>query len=449
MEENSELKENTMACPSCNAPINLIPGATSATCEFCGYVVSGLGAEADTVNTAPVANMNQNVNVGGATEGVSFEQPEELPTMSEIEVPIQAEAVNKTLEETTMDITDKKCPSCGSTIAFNPGTMSLHCSFCGYTKQLPKAEAQSTIVELDFKTASARSSCEWGVQKKSIVCKQCGAESIYDALDTAAVCPFCGSSSVMPVDNVEGVMTPGGIVPFEIDKKKAEQLFKSWLKGKLFAPKAAKDSCEAKDFSGIYLPYWTYDCDTTSTYTAKLGFEYRSGNETKVRWKNYSGIYQQFIDDEIVYASKKTSTPELKAVSNFDFKKIQPYSPEIVAGFAAERYSVGLDEGWNAAQVTIKPKLQSGLSDQLRKAYHPDRIGNINLSTSYDNITFKYLLAPVWMACFKYEGNVYNIAINGQTGRVAGKSPISKLRVAVAILIVLAILILFAWLRSN
>ncbi len=352
---------------------------------------------------------------------------------------------NEIEQEVTMEITDKKCPQCGATLKFNPGTMSLSCEFCGYSKQLPKAETGEAVVELDFKSATNRASCEWGTKKKSIVCKQCGGEAIYDVLDTAATCPFCGSSSVMPVDDIEDVMSPGGIVPFEISKEKAEQLFKSWLSGKLFAPKAAKQSCQAKDFQGIYLPFWTYDCDTTSTYSARLGFEYGSGDNKKIRWKNYSGVYDQFIDDEIVYGSKKTVSPELKAVSNFDFKKIQPYSPEIVAGFAAERYSVGLDEGWTKAQQTIKPKLHSGLTNQLRKAYHPDRIEGIKMATNYDNITFKYLLAPIWMAAFKYNDKTYNIAINGQTGRVSGKSPISAIRVIIAIIIAIAI---FAFIMS-
>ncbi|MCQ2533381.1 MAG: hypothetical protein MJ172_02285 [Clostridia bacterium] len=355
---------------------------------------------------------------------------------------------NEVIQETTMDVTDKKCPQCGATIAFNPGTMSLSCEYCGYSKQLPKAEAGEAVVEMDFKSAASRSSCEWGTQKKSVVCKMCGAEAIYDALETASNCPFCGSTSVMPVDNIEDVMSPGGIVPFEIDKKKAEEIFKSWLKGKLFAPKAAKESCEAKDFNGIYLPFWTYDCDTTSTYTARLGFEYKDGEEKKIRWQNTSGVYQQFIDDEIVYASKKTISPELKAVSTFDFKKIQPYSPEIVAGFAAERYSVGLDEGWTNAQKTIKPKLSSALTSKLRKQHHADRVEQVKMSTSYDNITFKYLLAPIWMAAFKYNGVVYNIAVNGQTGRISGKSPVSTIRVIIAILIVLAIIGLIFFLNN-
>ena len=56
-------------------------------------------------------------------------------------------------------------------------------------------------------------------------------------------------------------------------------------------------------------------------------------------------------------------------------------------------------------------------------------------------MTFKYLLAPVWMSNFKFKDKVYSFVVNGQTGRIAGKSPVSALRVIAAIII--AIIVLF------
>ncbi|MDY3211470.1 MAG: hypothetical protein SOX02_00550, partial [Pyramidobacter sp.] len=49
---------------------------------------------------------------------------------------------------------------------------------------------------------------------------------------------------------------------------------------------------------------------------------------------------------------------------------------------------------------------------------------------------------------FRYNGKVYNFMVNGQTGRVGGKSPISALRVAIAVLLAAA-LIGGAWYFIN
>ena len=70
-------------------------------------------------------------------------------------------------------------------------------------------------------------------EKKTVLCKACGAESIYDALQTSAVCPFCGSNQVMEAADRE-TMAPGGVVPFQVTDEKAASLFKGWIRQKWF-----------------------------------------------------------------------------------------------------------------------------------------------------------------------------------------------------------------------
>ena len=361
------------------------------------------------------------------------------------------ENVNEVVQGVTEDVTDKKCPNCGATVTYDPSTLSMTCDYCGYHKELPKPEdGNKASEEIDFNSAKLRTSKDWGSKKKNITCVNCGGSAMYDMNDTAATCPFCGSTNVMPVDDDEDVMAPGGVVPFEVSREKAAELFKTWLKRKLFAPSKAKKSCEAKEFQGIYLPYWTFDSQTTSSYTASYGKDYKDkdGN-TKTRWYNCRGIHDEFIDDEVVYASTKTKDDNIRSVSSFDFSKLRDYDPQFIAGFAAERYSLGLDEGWSQAQKTIKIKLEQHIRENVKARYKADRVKNVQLATSYDKITFKYLLAPIWISNFNFNGTVYNFVVNGQTGKIAGKSPVSALRVAIAIIIAIIAFILLYILFSQ
>ena len=150
--------------------------------------------------------------------------------------------------------------------------------------------------------------------------------------------------------------------------------------------------------------------------------------------------HDEFIDDEVVYASTKTNDSHIKTVSSFDFSKLRDYDPQFIAGFAAERYSLGLDDGWNVAQSQIRAKLEQHIRENVRARYKADRVKDVKLATSYDKITFKYLLAPIWISNFKFNGTIYNFVVNGQTGRIAGKSPVSALRVAIAIIIAIVVL---------
>ena len=102
--------------------------------------------------------------------------------------------------EVTEDVTDKKCPNCGATVVFDPESGGMLCEFCGYKCELPKADSENAICELDFESAEKTASFEWGAQKKSVVCKQCGAETVANSAIVLTSdppqynvdCPNCG-----------------------------------------------------------------------------------------------------------------------------------------------------------------------------------------------------------------------------------------------------------------
>ena len=47
-------------------------------------------------------------------------------------------------------------------------------------------------------------------------------------------------------------------------------------------------------------------------------------------------------------------------------------------------------------------------------------------SVQLDNGTVKYALYPVWLLTAKWNGDIYNFAMNGQTGKLVGELPIDK-----------------------
>ena len=125
----------------------------------------------------------------------------------------------------TEDITDKKCPSCGATLQYDPDTKKLACPYCGFAREIPAEMAADTVQEQDFESAKLRASQDWGTKKKSIVCKQCGGETVYDEAETAASCPFCGSNAIDSADPENDIMAPNGVIPFKITENRALYIF--------------------------------------------------------------------------------------------------------------------------------------------------------------------------------------------------------------------------------
>ena len=106
---------------------------------------------------------------------------------------------------------------------------------------------------------------------------------------------------------------PHAVLPFSLDHRKAHMQFRSWL-GKLwFAPNKLKHMANAPEgLQGIYIPYWTFDAQTSSDYTGERGDAYyvtetyssngqtKTRQKRKIRWSFRSGHVDHFFDDVLV-----------------------------------------------------------------------------------------------------------------------------------------------------
>lgn len=340
--------------------------------------------------------------------------------------------------EKTKEETDRKCPQCDGTMVFDPKTGGLKCPYCDHEEVIVQEEdSPKEAVELDFTKAEETANCNWGVETKTVICKMCAGESVYDALQIAGVCPFCGSNQVME-EKGKNTLAPGGVCKFKIDKKTAGENFNKWLGKRFFCPKIVKETARAERFQGLYLPYWTFDTDTVTDYSARYGKDRRRRKpdgdyETVTDWYATSGRHRQFIDDELVNASTQHDRSLMAGLEPFNTKDNVAYKPEYIAGFASERYAIGLKKGWEKAKSSIYGKLRSNIRHRILKENHADRVDSLNTKTIYNNITYKYLLLPIWISSFRYGDKTYQFMVNGQTGKVSGRTPIDKVKVALTV----------------
>lgn len=355
---------------------------------------------------------------------------------------MEKERMNATVTKTEQE-TDKKCPACGGVMEFNPSNGTMACPYCGYEEEIQVEHKDFVAKELDFSMVDDDdTSCDWGTATKTVICKSCGAETLYDVNEMANVCPYCGSNQVMEQENSK-VMAPGGVVTFQISAKEASERFREWIGKKFFCPKLAKESAKPKAFKGLYTPFWTFDSNTKSTYTAEYGIdrveEDKDGEKhTVTDWHKTSGKYKVFFDDILISGSSQQNEYMLQELEPYDTTKAVEYKPEYMAGFAAEKYSIKVKDAWKKAKQKIKSMLHSDIDKKIRREKKCDHVSNLKIKTVHENVTYKYLLLPVWISSFQYKDKVYHFMINGQTGKVSGDTPISWTKVAVIAAAVIA-----------
>ena len=319
-----------------------------------------------------------------------------------------------------------KCPGCGGTIGikFDPNTLTLKCPFCGLSTDLPQPGTVPVNQKLDFDSALQRANVSWDNVKKLIICSNCGGQTLYDAEQITGGCPFCGSTSVMPAAENPQIMAPQAVIPFAFDKELAQKCFTHFLGKKHFLCKGVTDS-KLEDVVGVYLPFWTFSALTVSGYKAK----YVDGTSVNCIWNEH-------IDDHVIYASDKFRHPMIDRVRNFEYNEMLPYSPQYLAGIPAERYTVGLDEAWERSKTQMKDRIRNTL---WRKS--SGKAAAEDLKTDFYNVKFRYILAPVYLATYRYKKTKRPVAINGQTGETYCDAP-----TYLPVLLVIAGILLLAWL---
>jgi len=354
----------------------------------------------------------------------------------------------------TQEETDAHCPQCGGAMIFDPDGGVLSCPYCDFRQAVPKNNAPDSadiLQELSFEEAEEKGNCDWGQEQKTVSCQACGAEIIYDALTVSDICPYCGSNHVMEAKD-DHTLAPNGVVPFQVTREQAAANFRAWIGKKIFAPGIVRKNAQAGAIKGLYLPYWTFDSKTLSTYTGQYGKDRRvkdkEGKEKTVTdWFPTSGFYAENIDDELVAASNRYDDQIMQAIEPFDCAKGTGYKPEYLSGYGAERYTLGLADGWKEAQESIRRHLESQVESKIRRERHADHVRNVHLNTNFSGITYKYMMLPVWMSGFQYKDKLYQFMVNGQTGKVGGRHPVSAAKVILtvaAVLIILALLFCLA-----
>lgn len=347
------------------------------------------------------------------------------------------------------------CPACGGEAQWNPGKQALICPFCGTTSPAQvelTPDGQEIIHEHDLAAALrgipdvARG---WQAQKTSVKCQSCQAISVFDASRVGQRCDFCGSSALVPYEEIKEAFRPESLLPMKVSETNVREMIRQWYGSRWFAPNKLKRAALTDTVKGVYIPYWTFDAQVHGDWTAESGYYYwvtetyrdsqgktQTRQVRKVRWVPSSGSLDHFFDDELVPASRGVQPEMLRKVEPFPTTTdLVAYNPGFLSGWVVERYQIDL----LAAAQHAREAMDSQMYDLCSREVPGDTHRNLHVNTDYSGQTFKHILVPIWLLTYNYGTRCFQVVINGYTGKIAGKYPLSWVKITLAVLGVLAV----------
>lgn len=287
---------------------------------------------------------------------------------------------------------------------------------------------------------------------RTLSCPNCGAKIEQGDGRHATACPFCATPVVTDTGATRQIK-PQGVLPFVLSEDQARAALGDWLGRLWFAPSGLVQYARRnRRMTGIYSPFWTFDADTRTRYSGQRGDHYWetvyvmaevNGRSQRVpkqvmktRWTPVSGRVARHFNDVLVLAASSLPRRFTDALAPWDLSHLATYDPQYLAGFSAEGYTIPLADGHRIA----RQEMAGVIANDIRRDIGGDvqQIGSVQ--TEHSAETFKHILLPVWTAAYKYNGKSYRFVVNGQSGRVQGDRPWSIWKIALAVLLALALL---------
>ncbi|MEI6343216.1 MAG: zinc ribbon domain-containing protein [Verrucomicrobiota bacterium] len=346
------------------------------------------------------------------------------------------------------------CASCGAEATWNPAQAALVCSHCGtVAPSQPVAGTQAADVIAEHDLAAALRSIPderrgWRTARTQVRCQSCTAISVFDPEKIGQRCDFCGSSALVPHEDIKESFTPESLLPLAWAESKVRESVRAWYRSRWFAPSALGTRAMTDTVRAVYIPYWTFDARVHAPWTADSGYYYyemesyrdAQGNfqtrrVQRVRWVPSAGVVDHFFDDQLVPATRGVHATLLRAVEPFPTRDLVPYDPRFLAGWVVERYQIDLVSAARAARESMTMELRALCAAQVPGDTHR----NLSVFPEWSAQTFKHVLVPVWLLTYQYHGRPYQLVINGVTGSIAGERPYSFWKILFLVLAILAV----------
>ena len=324
------------------------------------------------------------------------------------------------------------CQRCGGKMAFKPDGRSLRCEYCdGEQTLLAAMNAGAMVQEHDFIVALATAKGHTRpVGMCPFTCQGCGASFLLGSSELSISCAYCGSAHVVELSETRELILPEGLIPFGVSEQDARLAFHKWLRSTKM-----RSNAQVSRVRGFYLPTWTFDLvgeirwrgyvyrdESPSIEVAGLGVSFSNSRSSR-RLVREEGNHLLHEDDILVPASNKLPAELAREEARrYELSQLVPYDEAYLVDWPAEVYEISVSDASLVARGEAIKKARQFVKTRIRSTV--GYVKDLQLNSSNVIVeSYKLIFLPVWVARYRYEGQVFHVLINGQTGDVNAQEP--------------------------
>ncbi|MEL6405695.1 MAG: hypothetical protein AAFR81_15110 [Chloroflexota bacterium] len=304
------------------------------------------------------------------------------------------------------------CSNCGGSLSVPHGSSEVTCQFCGHVEQIAQAGGRVgqslTMAMITDRGKGTR----WRVGKHLLHCDNCGAERVITGSKMTVQCPFCSSNHVIRTDALESFRQPDGIVPFALQRDAAQDALDNALNsfGERLKGIFVNNRADRIHLTDVFLPFWVFDVTARISRTrveTREGTLYTQSKRTVQRDEFGDGL------NNMLYCGVESPSRQLTSkLRTYDLTTVEAYTPKLLANKTAELYSIDYQ------QASINVRSEVSESFRFKHGHDPHGDSQTLISSLIQNMSFRLLLLPVWVAnIIEEDGDVRVGLIHGQTGQ--------------------------------
>lgn len=198
------------------------------------------------------------------------------------------------------------------------------------------------------------------------------------------------------------------------------------------APKAFKKMRDLGSLVSVYASYFTFDVGVQTHYIGQRGMEQTSPmsasddsiTSTFMQWEPASGIVFNTFENVMVLANTGFDDDHVHELEPWPTDETVGFKPELLAGHVCRAPDLDVGKAFVAAGEDMMKDIEKSITAHIGGGDQKvDRLFDVELQ----GLTYRHLLLSIWLLAVEFEGETYQVFINGATGEVHGERPYTKL----------------------